>query len=322
MALTAKGGTRYAALALVCGAISAGLALSVETTSLWRLIFAGLAPLPVLAIGLATGPLTTLAAGLAGAVLATGAGGASLGAVYLGAVSVPTATLVWQALRSVETDAEGRKVWYSGGSLLLWLAGLGIAGVLALIAYYAVAGGGLAAAIAQRSGLNLPAAANAARIAPGLAAAAWMMVLVVDGVAAEWLVTQFGLAMRPPVDVRRLSLPIWIGPVLMVAGLAGAALREGTAGMISLNAAIVLVVPFAVLGLAVIHGLLVRSPGGTTAVVAVYAVLLGTPALFGWRALLIFTLMLAGLGSADQLMDFRDLRGLRSGMRRTGMKRK
>jgi hypothetical protein len=49
---------------------------------------------------------------------------------------------------------------------------------------------------------------------------------------------------------------------------------------------------------------------------AAYVVLLGSPAIIGWRALLIFTLMLAGLGSADQLLDFRDMRGLRSGMRR------
>ena len=49
---------------------------------------------------------------------------------------------------------------------------------------------------------------------------------------------------------------------------------------------------------------------------AVYLGLLGAPAFLGWRALLIFTLMLAGVGSADQLIDFRDLRGLRSGMKR------
>ena len=76
------------------------------------------------------------------------------------------------------------------------------------------------------------------------------------------------------------------------------------------------VVPFAFLGLALIHALLGRVPGGPAWIVAVYVLLLGSPALLGWRALLIFTLMLAGVGSADQLIDFRDLRGLRSGMRR------
>jgi hypothetical protein len=102
----------------------------------------------------------------------------------------------------------------------------------------------------------------------------------------------------------------------MVAGLAGAILRHGTIGMICLNSAIVLIVPFAFLGLAMIHALAGNRPGGPIWVAAAYVVLLGSPAVLGWRALLIFTLMLAGLGSVDQLLDFRDIRGLRSGMRR------
>ncbi len=198
----------------------------------------------------------------------------------------------------------------------MWLAGLGIAGVLALIAYFAISRGGLAAALGNRFELEPEAAAMAARIAPGLAVAAWMVVIAADGVAAEWLVTQVGLAVRPPIDIRRLSLPVWIGLILMVAGLAGAILREGTIGIICLNSAIVLVVPFVFLGLALIHALLGKVPNGPALIAALYVVLLGSPALLGWRALLIFTLMLAGLGSADQLIDFRDLRGLRTGMRR------
>jgi hypothetical protein len=308
-------GLRYPLAALAAGLISAALALSIETSSLWRLIFAGLAPLPLFVGGLSTGPLTSLTGGLAGAVLVTASMGSVGGGVYMGAVSIPIAILVWQALRSVEASGS-RKVWYSGGNLLLWLAGLGVAGVLSLIGYFAVADGGLAAAIGDRFDLAPVAAAMAARIAPGMAAAAWMVVIAVDGVIGAWLVTQFGLAVRPPIDIRRLSLPVWIGPILMVAGLAGAILREGTVGMVCLNSAIVLVVPFAFLGLALIHALLGRLPGGSAWVIAVYVALLSSPALLGWRALLIFTLMLAGVGSADQLLDFRDLRGLRSGMRR------
>ena len=308
-------GLRYPLAALATGLVSGALALSIETSSLWRLIFIGLAPLPLFLSGLSAGPLTSLAGGLAGAVLVTASMGSVGGGVYLGAVAVPIAILVWQALRSVRTG-DARKVWYSGGNLLLWLAGLGVAGVLALIGYFAVADGGLASAIAERFDLAPVAAAMAARIAPGMAVAAWLVVIAVDGVIGEWLVTQFGLAVRPPIDMRRLSLPVWIGPILMVAGLAGAILREGTVGMICLNSAIVLIVPFAFLGLALIHALLGRLPGGSAWVIAVYVVLLGSPALLGWRALLIFTLMLAGVGSADQLLDFRDLRGLRSGMRR------
>jgi hypothetical protein len=309
------GALRYAAAALAAGCISGALALSVETASLWRLVFFGLAPLPLFASGLSDGPLSSLAAGLAGAVLVTVVMGSVGGGVYLAAILVPSVTLVWQALRTAQAG-ETRKVWYSGGNLLLWLAGLGIAGVLALIAYFAISHGGLASALGSRFELGPVAAAMAARIAPGLAVAAWMVVIAADGVVAEWLVTQVGLAVRPPIDIRRLSLPVWIGLILMVAGLAGAILREGTIGIICLNSAIVLVVPFVFLGLALLHALLGKVPNGPALIAALYVVLLGSPALLGWRALLIFTLMLAGLGSADQLIDFRDLRGLRTGMRR------
>ena len=309
------GALRYAAAALAAGCLSGALALSVETASLWWLMFLGLSPLPLFASGLSAGPLSSLAAGLAGAVVVTAVMGSVGGAVYLAAILVPSAILVWQALRSAQTGA-ARKVWYSGGNLLLWLAGLGIAGVVALIAYFAVSRGGLATALGTRFAMGPAAAAMAARIAPGLAVAGWMVVIAADGVVAEWLVTQLGLAVRPPIDIRRLSLPVWIGLVLMVAGLAGAILREGTIGILCLNSAIVLVVPFAFLGLALLHALLGRISNGSALIAALYVVLLGTPAFLGWRALLIFTLMLAGLGSADQLIDFRDLRGLRTGMRR------
>jgi len=156
----------------------------------------------------------------------------------------------------------------------------------------------------------------AARIAPGLGMASWIAVFAVDATVAEFLAARLGFAIRPPVDMKRLSLPLWIGPILMVAGLAGAVLRHGAIGVVCLNSAIVLLVPFAFLGLAMIHAVAGKLPGGSAWVVGAYIVLLASPALLGWQGLLILTLMLAGLGSADQLIDFRDMRGLRSGMRK------
>ncbi len=46
------GAARYAIGALAAGAISGALALTIETESLWRLVFLGLAPLPLFASGL------------------------------------------------------------------------------------------------------------------------------------------------------------------------------------------------------------------------------------------------------------------------------
>ncbi len=53
-------------------------------------------------------------------------------AYYLVAAATPAAILVRQALRGRRTP-EGGTDWYSGGNLLLWLAGLGVAGVLGTV---------------------------------------------------------------------------------------------------------------------------------------------------------------------------------------------
>lgn len=306
---------RTVLVVLASGLASAALVLSVETGSLLRLLLLGLSPLPLFACGLSAGVLTCLAAGLTGAVVVTLKMGSVAGAYYLAVGAIPAAILVWQALR-VRRTRDGAKVWYTGGNLLLWLAGLGIAGVLGMIVYFALFQEGLVTFIRKEFDLVPMAAAMLARIAPGLMVSAWMAVVAADGVMAEWLLAQRGLALRPPIDIRQLMLPLWIGPILMVAGLAGAILRQGTIGIVCLNCAIVLVVPFAFLGLATIHAVARRFPGGAILVAAAYVLLLGSPALFGWPALLIFALGLAGLGSVDQVLDLRDLRGLRSGMRR------
>jgi hypothetical protein len=305
---------RNALVALVSGLASAAL-VAVADGSLARLLLLALTPLPLLAGGLSAGTLTCLAAGLAGTIAVVLDVGSVRGAWYLGAVAVPAVILVREALRPV-LAGDGGANWRSGGALLLWLAGLGVAGVGAVVAWFGLFGGGLATRIGDMLGLQPAAAEMASRIVPGLGVAIWIAVLAVDGMVAEWLTARFGFAIRPPIDVKRLSLPLWIGPILMVMGLAGAALRHGVVGVVCLNSAIVLLVPFAFLGLAMIHALAESRRGGLALVVGAYVVLLASPALLGWRGLLILTLILAGLGSADQLIDFRDLRGLRSGMKR------
>jgi len=45
----------------------------------------------------------------------------------------------------------------------------------------------------------------------------WRCVIAVDGVIGEWLVTQFGLGGSAPIDMRRLSLPVY-GSVTILNG--------------------------------------------------------------------------------------------------------
>jgi hypothetical protein len=227
------------------------------------------------------------------------------------ALVVPVAILVRVAWQPDE-QGFGRD---RGSVLLLWLDGLAIAGVVGLVGYFSLFGGGVPAALVSRFDVAPRAANMAARIAPGFLTALWMVVMAANGAMAEALTARF-VGEREPIDIGRLSLPLWVGPLLMVTGLAGAFVRGGTLGIVCLNAAIVLVVPFAFLGLALIHALTAKRKGGPAIVAGVYVLLLGSPAFLGWRALLLFSLILAGLGSADQLIDLRNLRGLRSGMKR------
>jgi hypothetical protein len=310
--------------ALIGGVLSGGLVLSVASQSPLRVLLVALAPLPLFAEGLSAGKLSSLASGLAGAVVVTLGLSPAWGGAYLVVCLAPVVILVWRALQARQT-AEGA-VWSGGGDLLLWLAGIGIAGVVGTVAYLALFEGGLVAAI--QSGLDLAvdrgllphglsqpavAAAMLARVLPGLVVAVWIVVLVVDGVAAEWLLVQIGRAVRPPIDIGRLRLPLWIGPVFLVMGLAGAILRQGTAGIVCLNSAIVLIVPFAFLGLATIHMIGRARRGGPVLIAAAYLLLLGSPALMGWQWLLMMVILLAGLGTVDQLLDLRGVRGLRNG---------
>jgi hypothetical protein len=313
--------------AVVSGVVSGGLVLSVATQSLLRVLLLGLAPLPLFASGLSAGKLACLATGLTGAVIVTLGLTPAWGGAYLAAAALPATILVWQALRARPTP-EGT-LWYPGGDLLLWLAGIGIAGVIGTVSYCALFEGGLVQAIrhgldyavergVMPQGLAQPAVAAAmlARVVPGLVVALWIGILVVDAAAAEWLLVQIGLAVRPPIDIGRLRLPLWIGPVFLVAGLAGAILRQGTTGIVCLNSAIVLIVPFAFLGLATIHMIGRGRRGGTVLIAAAYLLLLGSPALVGWEALLMMVILLAGLGTVDQLLDLRGVRGLRDGLRK------
>jgi hypothetical protein len=188
--------------------LSAGLVLSVETLSPFRLVMLGLAPMPLFGAGLSLGALTCLTAGLTGAVAVTLLMGSADGAYYLVAAAIPAAILVRQALRRRSRPADralphADRGWYDGGNLLLWLAGLGVAGVLGVVVYSAVFQGGLVAVIAERFELAPPAAAMLARIAPGLMVAPWTAVIAVNGVVAEWLSVQAGWAIRPPIDTAR-----------------------------------------------------------------------------------------------------------------------
>src|SRR5438046_2983799 len=122
-------------------------------------------------------------------------------------------------------------------------------------------------------------AATLAALIPGIAAASWMVMAVINGALAQGLLARFGLAWRPSPDLAQLGLPRWLTAAL---GLAAAAtLVGGTWRFLGINLIIALSVPFCLGGLAVVHVAVRRLPHPGMALIAFYMF----AGMFGWPLL-------------------------------------
>jgi hypothetical protein len=189
------------------------------------------------------------------------------------------------------TAAAGAVEWYPPGLLAVWLTGLGLTAIaIALL----VLGGPegmqttvsetLAPALDRLFEENAPGrdelAGLLAMIMPGLVAASWMAMTLVNGTLAQGLLARFGASWRPSPALGALSLPMWF-PVLLVLAASATAL-SGTMRFLGINVMIVLTVPFCLAGLALLHAIAYRFSRPAVLLVAFY-VLAG---LFGWPLLL------------------------------------
>jgi hypothetical protein len=202
---------------------------------------------------------------------------------------VPVVVLVRQALLA-RRDTEGAVVWYPPGRLTLWVAGLGIGGIgVALLllggpeSLQATLRDVIGRALDRLSENTLPdrdrVAATLAALIPGIAAASWMVMAVINGALAQGLLARFGLAWRPSPDLAQLGLPRWLTAAL---GLAAAAtLVGGTWRFLGINLIIALSVPFCLGGLAVVHAAVRRLPHPGMALIAFYML----AGMFGWPLL-------------------------------------
>src|ERR1700751_1199409 len=129
---------------------------------------------------------------------------------------------------------------------------------------------------------------------PGAVAASWMAMTASNGVLAQGVLARFGKAWRPSPDLAALALPLWLSVLLALA--ATLALLGGAARFLGINLLIVLVIPFCLAGLAVLHTAVRRLPRPQIPLILLY-VLAG---LFGWPLLII-----AILGMLDAPLGLR-----------------
>ncbi|HSV27950.1 MAG TPA: DUF2232 domain-containing protein [Candidatus Omnitrophota bacterium] len=276
--------TRNLSLTLAAGLLSALLYLSVEK-GLSLALLSYLSPLPLMMAGLALGGGAVIAGGLVGAVavaMVAGYAAASfLVVAALPALLVASRALLWRTLPDGSTE------WYPPGLVLGWLTAAGL--LLLLIIGVGLSFGnpdGFEAWVAHVIDRMLEAVAPEApieqrqqavrfwqRISPGTILGSWVAVAAINAVGAQRLLVRLGQNRRPSPVYRELWLPDWLGLVLVVTA-AVAMLVGGDVGYVAGGLAIVTLVPFAFLGLAVIHGWVAGRPNARVVLAVTYGLLI------------------------------------------------
>ncbi len=302
---------RNALISVAAGLLSAVLYLSTKWSILGALIFALFSPLPLFATGLGLG----LAAGVAAALTATIA--VALVANFMGvavfaiAYVAPPLMVVRFALLH-RTAADGTTEWYPPGRLLAWIALFGIVGFTAVAVFTGtITGtGGLRAGISDyvdtmRGMIAEPGRSSAGidrvfttvkLIFPFIITTWWMMIMVGNGVLAQRLLERRGWNKRPGPDLWTTALPPWPADVL-VAATAAALLGSGWFGFLGINIALILCVPYFLVGLAVLHMVSAAWSSRKAILFAAYVLLL----LFSWTAVVV-----AGIGYLEHWTGLRE----------------
>ncbi|HEX3881804.1 MAG TPA: DUF2232 domain-containing protein [Stellaceae bacterium] len=290
--------------AVLCGVGGGALYLAVLLGSPGALILVYLTQLPLFAAGLWLGVGAAVIAGVTATLMMLAASDVLAAAVFAGLNAVPVALLVRQALLARRAPDE-TVAWYPPGLLTGWLTAIAFAGIAtAVIAF----GGpsGLHAALRQvidqaLSRLGSPGSADEAELAdalalvvPGIIAASWMVMAIINGSLAQGILGRFKLNWRPSPDLAALDLPVWI-PIALAAAAALTLLGED-GRFFGVNAIVTLSVPFCLAGLGVVHALTRRFSNPRFALVVFY-VLAG---LFGWPLL-----VAAALGLVEPWLGLR-----------------
>ncbi|MTJ81013.1 MAG: DUF2232 domain-containing protein [Telmatospirillum sp.] len=283
-------------LSVVAGLASALVLLSVSTGGGAGLLLAYLMPLPLVMIGFSRG-LGLLLPGAIAALALVAAVSASAVPAFAVTALLPAVALVPLALRRQSGPGS---LWSGSGDIL---AGLAATAAVAMVAGSLLFTGGEAgieeqarAFVAQAFGQVAPQVAPEMQgsvialwsaLFPAMLGCAWLIMAVLNGVLAQWIVARAGQAMRPTPAYAGLDLPSWLALALVLAAVAGMTLG-GSAGYLARNAAVVLILPQTLAGLAFVHKTLRGRPNGGLLLALFYVVFF---VMFGWSLVAV-----AGLG--------------------------
>jgi hypothetical protein len=276
--------------AIALGVAGGGLYLAVVLGSPGGLILVYLTQLPLFAAGLWLGVGGAAIAGLTATLMLLAASDLLAAAVFAGLNVIPVTLLVRQALLARRQPDE-TVAWYPPGMLTAWLTAYALAGIgMAVIVFGGPAALHAALRDVIQQALNQlhfqPGSVDEAEIAdalalvvPGIIAASWMVMAVINATLAQGLLARFKLNWRPSPDLAALDLPLWIPLALAVA--ATLTMLGDVARFFGINAIVTLSVPFCLAGLGVVHAL-TRRLSNSRFILVLFYVLAG---LFGWPLL-------------------------------------
>ncbi len=291
--------SKNTALIIGAGALSGLMYASLKTAHPFSLIFVFFSLLPLFAVGFAHGLNAVLVAVPAGVVV-----NALLGEPfhlffgvpgYLLLDGVPAAILVRQALLSRQEG--GAAVWYPPGHLLTWLVGLAAVYFLAAALVLSGSPSGLAGLIEaslhawmeRTEGAELAADTSdmveflAGRV-PAATAVTWVFSVVVNMALAQAILVRRKRNLRPSPVFSTLQLP----PIVMFPFVAALALAfvSGTIGFVGQTLAVIISIPYFLVGFAVFHIVSRPWPMRELILVGVYVLTI----VVGWFAIAFTTL--------------------------------
>lgn len=305
----------FGLIALIAGAASALMFASIVSGALISLVLVYLAPLPLMLAAIAWGPLCGALGGLVATLVIAGALSPPLALGYGLAFALPAwwlghLAMLGRPLASgiAGSDAASLQVeWYPLGRILLWIAAL--ATLLTAGSLYSLGSDASAISDAMRRGFakilslvsettvteNDPRVGLMVAVIPVLVAASQMATLTLNLWLAAKVAAVSGRLHRPWPDLSGTSLP----PMTLVALCVALAFSffSGMTGILAVVVTTVLMMAYALVGLAVLHTITRDLANRGFWLATAYAILL----MFS-----VSLVLLTALGLADAVFGFRE----------------
>ena len=271
---------------LGAGVVAALLHLSVTLGSPGAFMLAYFAQAPIVATGLALGFMpAAVAAAIAAVLVALGSPGVGALSLFVLTSALPVLIIVYFAIQNRIRDGEGEDgsvEWYPVGRLLGWLTVLALVAFVAAYLVFLGAENGVRGAtetylrnvLGALRNVQADAAAvdqlitTMAAIFPAVAAASWLLMIVVNGVMAQKFLTASGKNLRPIPAYSEIEVPIWPAAAVIFGALV--AIFGGNAGFFGINVMLIGTIPFFFIGLAVLHSISAAWPGRLFLLVGAY----------------------------------------------------